>query len=48
MEAARAAGAHSSVTTTEGYLAGIGEIRVKPVSIANIRTKKAAESGLSR
>ncbi|GEM_PF-3415073 len=47
-EAAQGMGAHGSITTTEGYLAGVGEIRVKPVSLANMRNRPEYEKNKGR
>jgi integrase len=47
-EAAQAMGAHSSITTTEGYLAGVGEIRVTPVSLENMRNRPEYEKDKGR
>jgi len=47
-EAAQGMGAHGSITTTEGYLAGVGEIRVRPVSLANMRISPEYENNKGR
>lgn len=47
-EAAQGMGAHGSITTTEGYLAGVGEIRVKPLSLENMRISPEYEKNKAR
>jgi hypothetical protein len=47
-KAAQGVGAHGSLTTTEGYLAGAGEIRVKPRSLENMRISPGHEKNKAR